>query len=353
MAVIFYADVGSNQKLVTVEVSKQGAITDAVKDTLSFNGAWAGYLSMAWRSTGSLVLVGRMNLNGGAYNTWAATVSVGEQGQLPSSPIDTLQIGTTYPVTTSLVHLQGGIMLLAYTESDAHGYLATFACTPAGSLPVLVTDEYEFEDAVVDHFHLIRISDTIVALVYKDAAGDGWLKTFQVSTGGIITASALDSLEFETDTCYRPHILHLLGDIYVVAWADSDTYGQIITIDIDSSGNIGGAAIDSWQYQTPRATSPQMLKLSDSVIVLKYFDNTPDAVVTTITIAADGTITKTPIDTLIYATAPLTYTQICHMSGNIYLFPYSGAGDDGYVKSIAIETPSLAIPHQIMMMGMG
>jgi hypothetical protein len=353
IAVIFYADIGSNQKLVTVEVSKQGAITDAVKDTCSFNGAWAGYLSMAWRATGSLVLAGRMNLNGGAYNTWAATVSVGEAGQLPSSPVDTLQIGTTYTGSSGLVHLQGGVLLLSYTESDSHGYLATFACTPAGSLPALVTDTYEFEDGVTDHHHLIKVSDTIVALVYKDASGDGWLKTFQVSTGGIITASALDSLEFEPDTCYRPHIVHLLGDVYVVAWADASTYGQIITISIDSSGNIGAVPLDSWQYATPRATGPAMAKLSDSVIILKYADNTPDAVVTTITIAADGTITKTPIDTLIYATSPASYTQICHMIGNIYLFPYSGAGNDGFVKSIAIETPSQALPHQIMMMGMG
>lgn len=353
IAVIFYADIDSDQKLVTVEMDPAGQITNTVKDTLSFNGAWAGYLSMAWRSTGMLVVCGRMKLNGGAYNTWAASISVGEAGQLPSVIADKIQIGTTYTITSSIVHLQDGMMLIAFVESDSHGYLATFSCTTGGSLPDSTTDLYEFEDQTVDHFHMIKISNTIVAIVYKDEVGDGWLKTFHIASGGNITEAPVDALKFETGVCYRPHILHLLEDIYVVAWADADVYGQLMTIDIDKNGNIGAGPIDSWQYKTPRASGPSMAKLSDSVIVLKYSDDSPDAIVATITIASDGTITKTPIDELIYQTAPVSYTAFCFMIGNMYLFPYSGTDNHGFVKSIQIETPSVAIPRGLMMMGMG
>ena len=353
IAVIFYGNSSSNQQLVTVEVNSAGQITDTVKDTLAFNGFWAGFLSMAWRSTGTLVMAGRMALSGGDIAPYVASVSVGDAGQLPGAITQTLKIHPLENSSTSIIHLYGDIMVVAHDDANHDGFITTFSCSVGGGISGSVIDSYEFESVDANELKICKVSDTVVAVVYKDPVGDGWLKTFEIDSAGNITASAIDSFEFEPGVAYRPNILHLLGDIFVIAWADADVDGQIITIDIDSSGNIGAAAIDSWEYNTVRAAKPQLCKVSDGIIAITYGDIDGDGRVTTIAIDAAGAITKTAIDELEYEPAFNDYPDICHMTGNIYLLENVVANDDGFVRSVDIQTPSVGRPKQLMTMGIG
>jgi len=103
---------------------------------------------------------------------------------------------------------------------------------------------------------IINIDGDIYAIVYRDVDTDGWIATIDISAAGDIGAARIDHFEFEPADCINPSIIHISGDIYAIAYNGPGNDGFIITISIDSAGNIGAAVIDSLEYCTSNVVRP-------------------------------------------------------------------------------------------------
>ena len=181
----------------------------------------------------------------------------------------------------------------------------------------------EFDPVFCANPSVVNVSGTIYAVAYRGEDGDGFVKTFSIDSDGIIGA-VIDTLEFETTDCWGPVILNVSGNIFAVVYQESVTNdGWVATMEIDSSGNIGAAIIDSAEFTTQCDQDPAFINISGTIFAMAYSGSGNDGFLTTISIATDGTIGAV-IDNLEFDTAFGADCELIKISGDIYAVVYRG-----------------------------
>ena len=175
----------------------------------------------------------------------------------------------------------------------------------------------------------INITNGVYAIAYQLAStSKGTIKTIKINNLGII-GGTLDSYVFEALRCRGPSILQVSGNIYAVLYRDSQTsstYGRVATITIYGNGTIKKSLIDSWQFTTS-CYHPTFIKMSSDIFAIAYSGYVPsqyNAMVATVKIASNGTITKSFIDSLAFASTSSAAHQpkIIYVTDRIYAILY-------------------------------
>ena len=109
-------------------------------------------------------------------------------------------------------------------------------------------DSFEFDADNGATPHILNISGTVYAIAYSGTGNDGWLITLTIAADGMIGA-IIDSLEWDVSFGFEPFLFAVSGDIYGIAYRGVDNDGWLVTVDIDSVGNIGAAVIDSLENE--------------------------------------------------------------------------------------------------------
>lgn len=110
-----------------------------------------------------------------------------------------------------------------------------------------VIDSFEFDPSAAYGVEIIHISGNVYAIVYQGSGSDGFIKTVSIDDAGDID-SVIDTFEFETNYAAPSCILYISGDIYAIAYSDSSGHGWIITVEIDSAGNITEPVVGSYEF---------------------------------------------------------------------------------------------------------
>lgn len=353
IAVILYQDTNDDQKVVTVEVNAAGAITNTVKDTLIFNGNAASLLSIAERTPGIYVCYGQMDLDAGGSNLFAATISVGTAGELPVGIIDELNFSTGALYDSSITYLTGSIMVGADGTSGGQQFIRTFTVSEAGAIGAAEIESYRFITNTTRDCDICRVSSTVVAIVTTDSGGELKLWTFTVSGGGNISTPETDGLVIAASGS-KGEIINVSGNIFAIAYEGPGGDGFLATIDIDSSGNIGGSVIDLYEFEISLCYSPSLVKISDTIVVVAYHGPVSPGYARTIEIDAAGNITDPYLDTITYEAVESEWEDVCFMQGNIYLIAFKNGDGDAFVVSVDISTPvpTSATKH-LMLTGVG
>jgi uncharacterized repeat protein (TIGR01451 family) len=216
------------------------------------------------------------------------------------------------------------------------------ALADPGDITDSVLDTYQYHADKGDHPSIVRVSDDVIAVAYKGTDDDGWLATFEIgitpgATYGDITAK--DTLEFDTDKGDQASMTHVSGDIYAIAYKKS---GELVTVEIDSDGNITDPVLDTYQYHADKGDNPSIVRVSDDVIAVAYKGTDDDGWLATFEIdltpgATYGDITAK--DTLEFdgdkGDQP-SMVQVC--SSDYYAIAYKGPDDDGWLVTVDIDT---------------
>lgn len=353
IALIFYGDSASNQKVCTVEVNAAGDITNVVKDSMSWNGAWLGYCSVCKRAADMFVCAYRGALGPPNIYGHLSTIQVGAGGLIPASPEDSATFETNHIIWSSVLYLTANVIVVAYKDEFLDGWIKTFLVTDAGAITEPAHDSFEFEPVSCFEPEICKVSNSVIAGVYADAAENGHIFTIGVDGAGNIDAAVIDTYQFQVANVREAKLIHLTGDIFVIAYKGWGPYCTLKTFEISSAGAITEPFVDSWFDNRWEGHAPSICKVSDSIVAVAYYDNVNDGQLFTIGIDGAGNIDAGILDSLEYETDIATYNEICHMQRDIYLISYQGPGSDGFVKSVDISTPLLAGPHHEMTMGMG
>lgn len=150
--------------------------------------------------------------------------------------------------------------------------------------------------------------------------------------------SVIDTFEFDPANCAFPEMCHVSGDIYAIVYQGPDDDGFLITVSIDSSGNIGAAVIDTWEFSGTTCIEPQIYHVSGSVFVVVYEWTGSDGVVWTVNISAAGTITKSTIDILIFETVQCKMPKMIKVSSSCWAIVFSSSLDDGFCKTVGLNS---------------
>jgi hypothetical protein len=158
-----------------------------------------------------------------------------------------------------------------------------------GSMPDAVTDSFEYNYVYGYAPDMVRLGTSEYYLIAYTAAGnDGWLNVTKVwNNNGTIDKPSIDSTEFDATNAYYMSLCHISGDVYALAYEN-------------------GTKV---KVRTFRAWS------------------------------SNGSVSDNTIDTLGMPRLGF-YTQLMHVSGNIYAVCYAsknGTPYQGYIDTIYIS----------------
>ena len=117
----------------------------------------------------------------------------------------------------NIIPVSGNIYAIAYAGEYGDGWLKTVEIATDGSI-ITMKDTLEFDTANGEYPNIIYVDGNIYAIAYEGAGGDGFLTTVEIATTGQITDTVIYTLEFDDVLGMYPNIIHVSGEIYVIAY---------------------------------------------------------------------------------------------------------------------------------------
>jgi hypothetical protein len=197
---------------------------------------------------------------------------------------------------------------------------------------------FEYDTDKGKYPSIIHITGDIYAIAYSGDGDDGYLKTVEINPSGTITQSVIDVLIFDIDKGLYPKITQISGNVYCIAYTGDGDDGTLKTVRIDATGDILDTVLDTYEYDTDKGKYPSIIHITGDIYAIAYSGDSDDGYIITLNIATDGKILQGNIDTFEYETDKGLNPSIIDVFLDIYAIAFCGDGDDGYVKTIEIES---------------
>ena len=285
--------------VTTVEIATDGQITDTVIDTLEYETG-AGYGPEIVRVSGDVYAIAYRGVDDDGF---LRTVEIATNGQITDAVMDTLEFDTFYADSPCLAHVTGNTYAIAYTGADNDGYLKTVEIAASGQITDAVIDTLEFDTADGGTPHIVEVTDTVHAIIYRGYHNDGYLKTVEIAAGGQITDAIIDTLEFAVEYGFTPAMTHVWGNIFGIAHQGVGVDGFLDTVEIADDGQITDAVMDTLEFDTDNAESPTIINASGGFFCIAYMGPDGDGFLKIAEIDTNGRITDTVIDTFEFDTS--------------------------------------------------
>ncbi len=188
--------------------------------------------------------------------------------------VDSLQLSAAAPLVTSkaAIEVRTGIVAVIFEDADVLK-CATYSCDSSGTLTKLDEETITGAGVALRVTSAVKIADGIAAFTYWNGSSpnfDGHVGTVAIASNGTITAAIIDVINY-TGTAGKARITHAIGDFYAVGWSRNGTF--LVTIEIDSSGNIAAALADSVVVNSSTSSDNSThLQLSSGYVAVWYLD---------------------------------------------------------------------------------
>ncbi len=265
------------------------------------------------------------------------TVTVASNGQITDAVIDTLEFATVKGKDADIIPVSGNVFAIVYAGDADDGFLKTVEIATNGQITNSVIDTLEFDSGTGKNPNIIAISGNVFAIAYTSDGDDGFLKTVEIASNGQIT-SIIDTLEFDNAKGKTANIISISGNVYAIAYAGDSADGFLKTVEINTSGQITNSVIDTLEFDNLKGNTPEIIPGSGNIFAIAYAGNGDDGFLKTVEINTSGQITNSVIDTLEFDTLKGKEPSIVPVAGNIYAIAYAGFGDDGFLKTVEITT---------------
>jgi hypothetical protein len=261
----------------------------------------------------------------------------GSAGDITDTIIDTLEFDKANGYEPCLINVSDDIYAIAYRGTSSDGFLKTISMNADGDIDNSVIDTLEFDTSSGYDPSIINVSGNVYAITYRGAGNDGFLKTVSIDADGDIGQSVIDTLEFDTSSGYEPSIINVSGNVYAIAYRGAGSDGFLKTVSIAADGDIGQSVIDTLEYDTSSGYEPFIINISGNVYAIAYRGAGSDGYLKTVSIDADGNISPPAIDTLEFEPTDGYEPSVTKVSGDIYAIAYRGTGNSGRLKTVAIN----------------
>jgi len=327
---IAYRGPNNYGSIKTVEIANDGQITNSVIDYLEFDTSYGGDPDTIYISD-TIYAIAHTGDNSNGVIT---TVRIENNGSIIDSIIDTFEfdiadVGVSEEF--NVIHINGDVYAIVYRNPDSDGYLKTIEITSGGLISII--DAYSFDTFDGYSPSIIFVSGTIYAIAYGGFNDSGFLRTVEIANDGQITGSIIDSFEFDTYG-KETEITNIKLKVYAIAYRGPDNDGFIKTVEIANDGQITDSIIDTLEFDTSSGYNPNVINIKLDVFAIAYMGLSSDGFIKTVEIANDGQITDSIIDTLEFGVSRCYYPNIIHINGDVYAVAYRGWDDDGFLATV-------------------
>lgn len=267
------------------------------------------------------------------------TISIASNGTI-GSVISTLAVGTddsygSYDYKNpNLMYVSGDVYVLSYDYKSPYnwelstGQLKSFVINSSGAITMPSGQTLDSNIATTMYNRntsMVKLSDNYIAAVYQDKNRNGWIKTYNVNSSGMIALVQSFQYKVATDGSY-PDIVSLGSDNYAIISNKVNDYGTIDTFNISATGVINTTAIDSYTYENGDGDSGQLENVGTGIYALAYQNSAGGLALSTITISSAGDITNSLIATSVVGGGPIQRPIVTNVRDDIYLYTYADNG---------------------------
>jgi hypothetical protein len=254
-----------------------------------------------------------------------------------SAVIDTLEFDGTSCYYLDFIHVSGDVCAVVYNGPSNVGYLKTFDIDEDGNIGAVI-DTLTVDASYLSFPTLIHVTGNIYLIAYQGPDSDGWACTVTINTNGQIDDSIIDTLEFDAVFCHSPRLIHISGTTYAVAYCGgANTRPTVKTFAVESDGQIGVATIDSVELDANTGYHGDIVHVSGDVYATVWRGGGDDhGWMWTIDIDSSGNIGAV-IDSLEFDTSGCYFARILKVSGTVYAISYTGPDSDGWLCTVVIE----------------
>ncbi|GAI95599.1 unnamed protein product, partial [marine sediment metagenome] len=207
---------------------------------------------------------------------WLRTLTISGDGTTIALTGSSLEFDGVSGYSPSLIHVSGDTYVIAYWNATSDdGIVKTVSIDAAGNIGSI--HSFTFDATRGRTPEIIHISGDVYAVAYRGPLDDGWLRTLTISADGTAIALTGSSLEFDIGYASDPHLTHVSGNVYAIAYeisaASFDV--KICTMTISNAGVIGGAVIDVYQFSAPpsQAKRAKILHIANTVFAIVAQEN--------------------------------------------------------------------------------
>ncbi len=308
-----------------------GDISDSVIDTLEFDTA-DGWEPSVINVSGDIYAVA---YRGSSNDGFLKTIAIATDGAIGNSAIDTLEFDPADGYEPCVIHVSGNTYAIAYRGSSNRGYLKTVSIAADGVIGNSTIDSLTFDASLGYKPRIIRVSGTIYAIAYRGPGSDGFLKTVSIAADGAIGNSSIDTLEFDTSDGFEPSIIYISGNVFAIAYRGPGSDGFLKTVSIAADGQIADSVIDTLEFDTSNGYEPNIINIVDEIYAIAFRGSGNNGLIKTVSITASGFIDNSVIDSLSFD-SPGYEPRIIMISNDACAVAYRGPGDDGFLKTITI-----------------
>ena len=167
--------------------------------------------------------------------------------------------------------------------------------------------------------------------------------TWSLDPGG---AAGFDVISTVTNTGIVKKTGNSVAGSYTFTLTATDTLcpgnSADIILSVTVTGSGGGAPgditgiVDMLEFDSNTGIEPEIIKITDEIFAIVYSGAGNDGWLKTLRIADDGSIVDTQIDTFSFDTKFGNFPQIIPVSGDIFAITYQGDKKDGWLKTVQI-----------------
>ena len=346
---VAYSGPDNDGWLKTMTISDAGALALVGGGTLEFDTPSCEFPVLIQISDNVFAVVYR----GNGDKIQLKTFTISDAGALALVSGGDLEISGGGSAENEIIHVAGDVYAIAYRGPDADGWLKTVNIT-AGGIPTLVSGGVlEFEPVQCMSVDIAHISDDVYAIAYEGPGSDGWLKTVTISDGGALALVSGGTLEFDTAQGLYPSIIHVTGDIYAIVYSGPGSDGWLKTVTISDAGAMALVSGGTLEFDATAGGTPEIIHVSGSVFAILFSAGGLTGWVKTVTISDAGAISYVDGTGLQLSPAGGKYLQGLHVAENVYAAVYQGADSDGWASTFDMETIIRKHVEMLMMVGLG
>jgi len=347
--VIAYVGFGSYGTIKTFNIAADGALEAAAIDSYIFLSAVTLQPKIVHVS-GNVFAICYGGVDGDGF---VSTVTIAANGTITAAIIDTIEYDLASGANADIINVSGAIFAMACPGDTNRGWLHTITINADGTINDTVIDSLQFTALSALYPNIIHVSGDVFAIVYTGWLTDGFIITVTIDSNGAIGNTVIETLEFDAGDANIPRIIHVAGNVFAIAYSGIDADGFLVTITISDAGAIGGAIIDSLEFDTGDCIKPHIIHVAGNVFAIAYSGVDTDGFLVTVTINDDGTIDDAVIGSFEFDAGQGVHPAILHIAGNVYAIAYNGVADDGFLITLGVETIPVSAVQHLMIIGVG
>jgi hypothetical protein len=238
-----YTDVNGDGFIETLSISSSGVISDSVLDTEEFDEV-DGLRPCIVRLDGDSVAViyETTDTSTDGKDGMLMTYDIDGSGLISDSPVDSWEYATDIGTMPCIMSCSGDVYLIAYEGTGNDGFVQSLTITSSGDITTSFIDYIEFDTADGGYQTFFYIGESthfastlVYGICYQGGGGDGFVRTFYVTTSGSMAyTTATTSFEFDTtDNLWYGNVYEIANGYWAVIYVGTGNDGFVRTIMLD------------------------------------------------------------------------------------------------------------------------